>query len=269
MRVALAIVVALLGVSIGAPAMAESAQIETSAPVAAPEQPDEAQSTSAERPSRGGVHALFRDIAHDFTHLASGPNLFLAAAGGATSLAVHPFDPSLNAHLRSHREAVNDIFAPARYYGDTPEQMGISLATCVVGRLTDRPKVVQFGVELFRAQIVDGALTESLKLSVRRLRPDGSNRHSFPSGHTSVTFAAATLVERRLGWKPGLIAYAVASYVAASRLHDNVHYLSDVVFGAAVGAIAGRTVARDGGNGWTIGPTAVPGGLMIVAARTR
>ena len=36
----------------------------------------------------------------------------------------------------------------------------------------------------------------------------------------------------------------IASYVATSRLHDNRHYLSDVVFGAAVGSIAGRTVVH-------------------------
>ena len=73
----------------------------------------------------------------------------------------------------------------------------------------------------------------------------------------------------RLGWKYSVLGYTIASYVAASRLHDNRHYLSDVVFGAAVGAIAGRTVTEHGRDVWTFTPTAVPGGgIAVLATRT-
>jgi membrane-associated phospholipid phosphatase len=64
-----------------------------------------------------------------------------------------------------------------------------------------------------------------------------------------------------------VVGSSVASYVAASRLHDNRHYLSDVVVGAAVGAIGGRSVTTHGRNDWTLAPVAVPGGVAIVAAR--
>jgi membrane-associated phospholipid phosphatase len=115
---------------------------------------------------------------------------------------------------------------------------------------------------------VTEALVEPLKFSVRRERPDGSNRQSFPSGHAAVTFAEATVFERHLGWKRAALAYAVATYVAASRLHDNVHYLSDVAFGAAVGTIAGRTVSRHGRDTWTFAPVSVPGsGVAVYAIR--
>ena len=83
-----------------------------------------------------------------------------------------------------------------------------------------------------------------------------------------MTFAAATVIERHLGWKRSVLGYTIASYVAASRLHDNRHYLSDVVFGAAVGSIAGRTVTEHGREMWTFTPAAVPGGVAIVATRT-
>ena len=48
----------------------------------------------------------------------------------------------------------------------------------------------------------------------------------------------------------------IASYVAMSRIHDNRHYLSDVVFGAAVGAIAGRTVVHHKSDYWAFSPVA-------------
>ena len=44
------------------------------------------------------------------------------------------------------------------------------------------------------------------------------------------------------GWKAGVPAYGLAAYVAGSRLQENRHYMSDVLFGAAVGIVSGRTV---------------------------
>ena len=84
----------------------------------------------------------------------------------------------------------------------------------------------------------------------------------------AITFATATVIERHLGWRKSVLAYMIASYVAASRLHDNVHYLSDVVFGAAVGSIAGRTVVHHAADYWAIAPEQVPGGVAISATRT-
>ena len=54
---------------------------------------------------------------------------------------------------------------------------------------------------------------------------------------------------------------AVASYVAASRLSENRHHLSDVAFGAAVGLAAGRvvTIAR-GSRRFELAPIALAGG---------
>src|SRR5262249_45681252 len=93
-----------------------------------------------------------------------------------------------------------------------------------------------------------------------------SGRNSFPSGHAADTFAVATALERHLGWKGAVPAYAFSSYVAMSRLHDNRHFLSDVVFGATVGIIAGRTVTRPGRE-FPVAVTAGPGGAAIVYAR--
>ena len=64
-------------------------------------------------------------------------------------------------------------------------------------------------------------------------------------------------------------AYTFATYVAMSRLHDNVHYVSDVAFGGAVGIIAGRTVTRTGHPAFPVAVTPVPGGIALVYARTR
>jgi membrane-associated phospholipid phosphatase len=72
-----------------------------------------------------------------------------------------------------------------------------------------------------------------------------SGANSFPSGHAADTMAFATALERHFGWRYAVPAYVFASYVAMSRLHDNVHDLSDVTAGAAVGIIAERSRATD------------------------
>jgi membrane-associated phospholipid phosphatase len=58
----------------------------------------------------------------------------------------------------------------------------------------------------------------------------------------------AAVVERHYGRKAGLPAYALASAVGVSRLQRNKHYLSDVLAGATLGYILGRTVARVNGR---------------------
>ena len=90
-----------------------------------------------------------------------------------------------------------------------------------------------------------------------------------PSSHSPrdirrVTFASATVLQRHFGWKAGVPAYAVASYVAASRIHDKRHFLSDVAFGAAVGIVSGWTVTMGHGDApVTMSPVASPGGAGL------
>lgn len=92
-------------------------------------------------------------------------------------------------------------------------------------------------------------VTMLLKYTVMENRPDFSNRHSFPSGHASVTFATAAFLQRRYGWKFGGPAYAIAAYTAWGRVYGRKHHWWDVVAGAAIGAgsayIFTRQWARD------------------------
>lgn len=70
---------------------------------------------------------------------------------------------------------------------------------------------------------------------------------SFPSGHSMVAFAVATIIARRYGnhrWVP-FAAYGLASLVGFSRLTLNVHFVSDVFMGGALGySISRFTVLR-------------------------
>lgn len=116
------------------------------------------------------------------------------------------------------------------------------------GRLSDGPRFRAMSYDMLDAAIVNVGYTELLKVVAQRERPDGVDHKSFPSGHTSSAFALATVAERHYGWKLGVPAYLVAGLVGASRLHQDKHYLSDVMAGATLGYLVGRTVVRVNGR---------------------
>lgn len=101
--------------------------------------------------------------------------------------------------------------------------------------------------DMAEAVVVNGIYTAGLKNAVKRQRPDGSDRLSFPSGHTSSTFAMASVVNAHYGAKAGIPAFALASAVGLSRVERGKHNVSDVLAGATLGFVVGRSVARDNG----------------------
>lgn len=81
-------------------------------------------------------------------------------------------------------------------------------------------------------------LTNLVKYTVRRERPDSQARNSFPSGHTATAFLGAELVRLEYGPWWGLAAYSVASATAIMRLYNNRHWASDLLAGAAIGILS-------------------------------
>ena len=111
-----------------------------------------------------------------------------------------------------------------------------------VGKAFGNKQAAFVGRDIVRAQVVSQVMVQALKVTVRRDRPDHSNNMSFPSGHSASAFATATVLQRYYGWKVGLPAYAVSSYVALARMSWNRHHATDVVMGAGFGIAAARTV---------------------------
>lgn len=126
------------------------------------------------------------------------------------------------------------------------EHGGIWLAIGAAGWALDRPRAAQWRRAV---GTVAGtyALNTALKLAVRRRRPelpglpaltDTPTQLSFPSAHASTSFAAARCYAR-LGL-PAPTLYALAIGLSKSRLYLGVHYPSDVLAGAMLGAAMGR-----------------------------
>lgn len=81
-------------------------------------------------------------------------------------------------------------------------------------------------------------LTQGLKHSINRTRPDGSDSHSFPSGHTAGAFLGAESLRQNYGNWWGLAGYTAATATAFLRLYNNRHWLGDVISGAGIGILS-------------------------------
>jgi hypothetical protein len=123
------------------------------------------------------------------------------------------------------------------------------------------------GFDLLRAQIVSQTFVHTMKYALRRDRPTGECC-SFPSGHATSAFAAAAVIERHFGYRMALPTIVAATYVSTSRLHDNRHFLSDVIFGAALGTTTGWTVVgRHGRSSYALMPVPIRGGFAMQISR--
>jgi membrane-associated phospholipid phosphatase len=70
---------------------------------------------------------------------------------------------------------------------------------------------------------------------------------SFPSGHTTVAFAAATVFAmeyKNTPWVP-IVSYGAASLIGLSRITENKHWTTDVLVGATLGYLSGRQVVNN------------------------
>lgn len=194
------------------------------------------------------------------TRLPDKGSIAILGAGAAGAMAAHGADTTVTQSFRDQPD-LRPVFKPGSTIGGMPFEVGAAAAIMTIGHSAGHPCLTSLGSELLQAQFVGAAWTIAVKQVVRRDRPEGSG-YSFPSGHAATAFASATVLQHRFGWKAGIPAYAVATYVAASRVDMQRHYLSDVVFGAAVGIVAGRTVTV-GGHQFEIGPMAASGGAGV------
>ncbi len=255
-----------------------SSDVPESAPsVEAPASPGSsaASQNTVTEPEHTGWATLVKDTGRDFLAFPRRKSTWvLLAAGGAAALAVHPADDYVESHIVGN-DTADKIFKPGRIIGGTAFQVGSAVGLWAVGRYIVPPKdgsrtnkLSHLGFDLIRAQIVSQSLVHAIKYSVQRDRPTGECC-AFPSGHAASAFAAASVLERHFGYRGSWPALLGASYVAASRLVEDRHFLSDVVFGAALGEAAGWTVVgRHGRSHFALQPVPVPGGMMVALMRT-
>jgi membrane-associated phospholipid phosphatase len=221
-------------------------------------------------PKHTGISALVRTTGRDFWTFPQRQSTWVILGVGAAAAAIaYPFDEELNEELVD-AEGLRKFFKPGKYLGYGWVQGGAAVGLYLVGRFAMEPeqgshtnKAAHLGFDLLRANILTQAFTYGIKVAVQRDRPTGECC-AFPSGHASVTFATASVLERHFGYRASWPMFAIAGYVSASRLTDNRHFLSDVLFGSALGMASGWTVVgRHGRENFALFPMPTRGGVAI------
>lgn len=241
------------------------------------DQPPAAVGEAGKKPVRSFPSALVHNLGDDLKHMPRRNSVYWLAGGSAIALAIHPEDRKINGHLATHSRFETDLWRPGSVIGEGYVIGPAAVATYLVGRWDHSPRVMHLGMDEIEGAILATGFAEGIKEIARRPRPRPNinqpiiaTGYSFPSGHATLTFEAATILQQHLGYKAGIPTYLIATYVAMSRLHDNVHFASDVAFGAGLGILIGRSVTWHGRNFWgynmSITPTVVPGGGGVAVA---
>lgn len=234
-------------VSIRAAAMSVAALMLSAAAIAIP--PAAAQSSPESSPPLASPRSigLTGQVRDDGRRLFSTRTLGILAAGGALaglSTRIEEPDQAARRVERWISEGGSDF---GNAYGQATTLGSGALGLIAAGRLFKDDRVGDAGSDLARALVYAGLVTVPLKMAVARTRPNGE-RYSFPSGHSAAAFAAAPVLASHFGGRVGTLAYLAAVTTAMGRVEDRKHYVSDVVFGAALGLSVGLAVSDDAGS---------------------
>jgi hypothetical protein len=219
-------------------------------PLSAKDKPNETQTHQEEYEQRSQVaekwvfETLPYHIGQDLKEAFWNPwHLGGLAVGVGTTIALHSQDSEVQGafHPEEPLGPVKDVF---NWIGHGAVLGGTTFTAFVVTKLVDHEKGALASGTMLESLALTYALTFPIKLSTGRLRPDGSNRRSFPSAHASGAFSVATVTEVLYGPLIGVPAYLLASLVAVARLDANKHYLSDTVAGALLGTLIGLGTAK-------------------------
>src|SRR3954454_3585611 len=221
----------------------------------------------AQPPDEPNAASLFlRDVAGDYAHFISVENDKLLILGGAAAGGAHAADEPVAQWVQTTQPS---NWVGADTYGSQWTHIPVAIAWWAIGGLAGSERDAAAGRDLLRAQLSVVSWTYAIKLAADRTRPNG-DPHSFPSGHSSTSFATAMVLQEHYGWKLGLPAFLLAGYTSASRVIAKQHWTSDVIFGAAIGMAAGRTATLHlRATRLSLAPLPLPGGARVLVTATR
>jgi len=152
-----------------------------------------------------------------------------------------------------------DISAVFEKAGNGAYLLGLAAALYAAGEVGDSRGLRRTGLLSIESLATASAIGAVMKVAIGRARPyagQGSTSfhpfssesayHAFPSGHAAAAFAVATTIARQSrGVAVDILAYGAAALVGVSRVHDDKHWASSVLTGAALGYfVAGKISDR-------------------------
>jgi membrane-associated phospholipid phosphatase len=196
----------------------------------------------------------------------------------AAVAAAHQFDGTVRDHFAGKSPVLSG--KDKNSTRDAAPAAALVAGTWVVGWMIDEPAGRIEAYRMLEAGALSSITTEILKYGAGRARPNETLRvddwrkggSSFPSLHVSAGFAIGTVFAESGGddyrWVRRVIGYGMGAGIAYVRLHGNVHWLSDVVAGTAIGVYTGaftlnRSYFRNSPVAFNVVPMDASGGLSL------
>ncbi|RYU92144.1 phosphatase PAP2 family protein [Mucilaginibacter terrigena] len=198
-----------------------------------------AQTTDTAKIDSANILALPDTVRHLESKAASyiAPAVFITY--GVLSLHVKPIrDVDISVYNDLIEDHPNFHYHIENYFQYAPAVLvyGLNLAG-VQGKNTFIDRTILYGM----SEGIMALTTFTLKNVTHRMRPNGSNNFSFPSGHTGNAFAAAEFMAQEYGEKSpwyGIVGYSFATATAILRVYNRDHWFSDIVAGAGFGILS-------------------------------
>ncbi|ARS37565.1 phosphatase PAP2 family protein [Pontibacter actiniarum] len=203
---------------------------------------------------------VITEDSHQTTYLRN--TLYVTGTAALWTAAFVLTDEPLQQYAQRYRGKVSNSFAQVvEPLGRQRYWVPAAGAVFVGGLLAKDQKLRKVALISFGSVVVNATLTSALKNAIGRYRPSETSENevfdaslnpfihnphsSLPSSHTSTAFAVATSVATVYADHKLIppIAYGVATLVGLSRIHDNAHWGSDVLAGAAVGYLSSKGVS--------------------------
>lgn len=176
------------------------------------------------------------------------------------SFATYQKDEQLQSWVQNQRTTSRDRFT------DFLEPLGNKLTPIITmsslylyGSFTHKHHPRSIALKLLESYFFTGGLTQTIKLTSGRQRPDESNssknwnlfqfkrgNSSFYSGHSTVAWMLATVFAHEFKSKKAvpIISYSLSTLASLSRIYVNKHWTSDVVIGSSLTFFVTKTILK-------------------------
>jgi len=183
---------------------------------------------------------LWRDTKRVYTNT---PNLIILGLAGAASIALHPeADHRIARHFDHHHIMTKDARSTFEILGNPGIHWAVAGTMYIASQQLQMTKEYEVARTLVSALIINDL--SCLTLQVAAWQKDPSGRYfGWPSGHVTSTMTVAAVMHQASGPLAAAPLYGLTTFVAIERLDDKDHWLSDVIFGGALGWVVGHTVA--------------------------
>jgi membrane-associated phospholipid phosphatase len=207
-----------------------------------------------------------------------------AVVGGA-GIAYAALDIPLQHAAVRNQSRVADRFADVgRGFGNGLYTVPTLVAVYLAGEGFHDSRMRRASLDAVESLAISGLFITAIKLTAGRARPyvgDGrgswngpslsNTKYSFSSGHSAAAFSVATVFATEYGDVPGVApaSYALAALTGLSRIYNNQHWASDVIFGGALGYFTAKAVSRahaDKNGRWTFQAYPLEGGAGAAVA---